>query len=568
MAKKINFGWLKDQDGNRFAPKTFISKVITTSGKTLESILEKIENTLSEKISSPSSAKVGQNLTVKEVDENGKPVSWKCVDVQDQVQADYNQTDSTKPDYIKNKPTNLVKNTDYASSTKAGLVKTSSSYGAELAGGYLQIVKATNDEILARANNYKPIVPSSLDYAVKVGFLYGKTNWTNDEKIRARDRIGAISKSAIPEQQQADWEQNLETEKSFIKNRPFYEKPYNPILDDYWSASPDDILNLDSTLVENKSYVIRIDDVVSYEGLFNGEPIVVYDPWCETYECKFYIESNRIICESELGSSGVLHFEILEVINEVKQLDEKFIPDSIKKRADWVQNDESDMSFIQNRPFYEYFEQELKCSTIFDGEVTLEKIDDTYFYYFNSAIPFYSSTNYHVYINDTLCFNGTGSDNAQPELRIDNFNNEGITICIYENGIIFNSIHENENTFHFRIDKEDGYEDIKKIKTLDEKFIPDNIPKISTADIGQTLIVEEIDENGKPVKWNTIDIPDTTNDIKHGENFLSDLININLLDIDYDTLLAFDTSEIVIQSTATATSSVLGQAILGQMILG
>lgn len=38
-----------------------------------------------------------------------------------------------------------------------------------------------------------------------------------------------------------------------------------------------------------------------------------------------------------------------------------------------------------------------------------------------------------------------------------------------------------------------------------------------------------------------------------------------LFEIDYDTLLAFDTSEIVIGTTST--TSVLGQAILGQMVL-
>jgi hypothetical protein len=35
--------------------------------------------------------------------------------------------------------------------------------------------------------------------------------------------------------------------------------------------------------------------------------------------------------------------------------------------------------------------------------------------------------------------------------------------------------------------------------------------------------------------------------------------------LEYDTLLAFDTSEIV--TGATSTTSVLGQAILGQMVL-
>lgn len=44
----------------------------------------------------------------------------------------------------------------------------------------------------------------------------------------------------------------------------------------------------------------------------------------------------------------------------------------------------------------------------------------------------------------------------------------------------------------------------------------------------------------------------------------ADILVTHILDIDYDTLLAFDTSEIVI---GASTTSVLGQAILGQMVL-
>lgn len=53
--------------------------------------------------------------------------------------------------------------------------------------------------------------------------------------------------------------------------------------------------------------------------------------------------------------------------------------------------------------------------------------------------------------------------------------------------------------------------------------------------------------------------------VMHDESILSDILETYILTIDYDTLLAFDTSEIVIG--ATSTTSVLGQAILGQMVL-
>jgi hypothetical protein len=48
-------------------------------------------------------------------------------------------------------------------------------------------------------------------------------------------------------------------------------------------------------------------------------------------------------------------------------------------------------------------------------------------------------------------------------------------------------------------------------------------------------------------------------------NYFNEVIDNNILNIDYNTLLAFDTSEIVIG--VASTTSVLGQAILGQMVL-
>ena len=49
----------------------------------------------------------------------------------------------------------------------------------------------------------------------------------------------------------------------------------------------------------------------------------------------------------------------------------------------------------------------------------------------------------------------------------------------------------------------------------------------------------------------------------HGEHLLSNVLDTYIISIDYETLLAFDTSELVFNTT----TSVLGQALLGQMIL-
>lgn len=191
---KIKSIWLKDEGGGRLAPKTLISQVFNNRGKSLEKILEELKARVG---ADSGEAKVGQHLIVEEVDRKGNPIKWRFVDVEEfeQIQADYGQTDSTKPDYIKNKPTipsiaNLVKNTDYATSSKAGLVRTTTSYGTKMSGQYLQTNKALNSEIDSRSHQYNPIVPYNLDYAVKKSLSACKTSWTDDEKQKARDLLG------------------------------------------------------------------------------------------------------------------------------------------------------------------------------------------------------------------------------------------------------------------------------------------------------------------------------------------------------------------------------------------
>lgn len=48
-------------------------------------------------------AAVGQTVKITAVDENGKPTEWEAVDMAEQVQADWNQNDSTAADYVKNR---------------------------------------------------------------------------------------------------------------------------------------------------------------------------------------------------------------------------------------------------------------------------------------------------------------------------------------------------------------------------------------------------------------------------------------------------------------------------------
>ena len=83
---------------------------------------------------------------------------------------------------IKNALDNHVKLTDYGTTQKAGVVKSSGSFGFGInTGGYGYLIKATNAEIDAGTDNYKPIVPSNLNHAVRsVSYFDLKTSVTDN----------------------------------------------------------------------------------------------------------------------------------------------------------------------------------------------------------------------------------------------------------------------------------------------------------------------------------------------------------------------------------------------------
>lgn len=82
--------------------------------------------------------------------------------------------------------------------------------------------------------------------------------------------------------------------------------------------------------------------------------------------------------------------------------------------------------------------------------------------------------------------------------------------------------------------------------------------QISASD-AETLTGMSLDE----IKESIV-VPSTR--VIHGENLLSNILETYILNIDYETLLAFDTSEIV-TGAATNTTAILGQATLDSLVL-
>ena len=88
---------------------------------------------------------------------------------------------------------NGVANIPIATKSSLGIVGVNASMGIDISNvnGTVYVAKATNEQIDARTNEYKPIVPKNLDYAVKQSLCDGKgAEWTPQEKEMARNRLG------------------------------------------------------------------------------------------------------------------------------------------------------------------------------------------------------------------------------------------------------------------------------------------------------------------------------------------------------------------------------------------
>ena len=85
-----------------------------------------------------------------------------------------------------------VKNTDYATASKCGVVKVDSRQGISISqsSGVISVVSANESEIDEKSSIKKPITPSNLDYAVMKALSDSKIEWTNEQKQRARTILG------------------------------------------------------------------------------------------------------------------------------------------------------------------------------------------------------------------------------------------------------------------------------------------------------------------------------------------------------------------------------------------
>jgi hypothetical protein len=93
---------------------------------------------------------------------------------------------------------NYVTKEDLATDDTPGIVYSNSAAGVEAKYGVLRIVPATEAVIAKKQIQYLPIVPKTIDQAVKVGITTNKKTLTDEEKTSACTWLGAAKAADIP----------------------------------------------------------------------------------------------------------------------------------------------------------------------------------------------------------------------------------------------------------------------------------------------------------------------------------------------------------------------------------
>ena len=150
-----------------------------------------IDSLKEDKITKPAEVPtIGKILRVKSVNEDGTFVcEWadgggSNLDVRINGESIVQNGTAEIPLCTKTKEAGLISIDTYSSN--GGL------HRANGATGLIRIASATNNQIDERRNQFCPIVPETIDYAVKAAMCDGKgAAWTADEQTAARERMGA-----------------------------------------------------------------------------------------------------------------------------------------------------------------------------------------------------------------------------------------------------------------------------------------------------------------------------------------------------------------------------------------
>jgi hypothetical protein len=330
-----------------------------------------------------------------------------------------------------------------------------------------------------------------------------------------------IPEKYIPHTIVSDWNIDDSTAFGYIKNKPFYDTATYTLVSD---NELNELLS-DVTSTQNSENVFRVvingvtyDNVPGTYGYMTAGYIGVGDKpsssgW-NTTDFGFYYSRQRDNANADWGlvvnpdilpdvDSSTAVVEVYLQHRKLKKLDPKYLPDDLVTveyvdskvvQSDWNQNDTTNTSYIKNRPFYAerevVFENlnvagNLLTPYVFDSALSLE-----------DGAMYYASGVYSSSITNTpgdVSFDGTYKcvDGIITIFPYENSGEPVLSVLSDKIQIGVGNKQGNASVIFASLEKIVGYH------TLDEKFIPDTIARVSEVEevknlIGDTSVSDQI----------------------------------------------------------------------------
>lgn len=162
-----------------------------------------------------------------------------------------------------------------------------------------------------------------------------------------------------------NWDQNDPTADDYIANRPFYSNdPVETVFLKEVTCGPNDWeKTLTRPFTEGETYIVTWDGVEfecvakEYYGyiMLGNNAIYEYDEGVETDTGEPFAVEHEVgytDCFFYLIDEGTHTVSIKQRTIEVHEIDELYLPENVKKQADWNENDATSGAYIKNRPLY------------------------------------------------------------------------------------------------------------------------------------------------------------------------------------------------------------------------
>lgn len=288
---------------------------------------------------------------------------------------------------------------------------------------------------------------------------------------------------------QADWAECDGSSASYVKNRTHYYREGATLCEKIsFNVTSESFTRIDQLInfEEGKKYKVVIDDVsdicTAVRINKDSENYIELTPTIEGFGA-VRTRLSGMICTYISGVSVGDHTLSIYEDNELKQLDEKFIPDIIARKSDlaqpdWNENDKESLAYIKNRPFNDSVlgEKIFDLETAGEPEQQIDN-DDTHMRAYNMSVVIKDQSKYLIIFNGKE-YVATGkivnSDGGIAEIRVPSKDiGEYVDLCFQSNGSTVCVIvmpRSGSGEYSLII-----YEYSVELKQLDEKFIPESI---------------------------------------------------------------------------------------------